>query len=575
MGSEDIVNLCASLSLTEREGPVYTLQDGLKAGGVQKMALCLAGKILSPDLVNREAFRVVISKIWRLRRGVEVENVTNNIFTFHFQLPEDRRKVSNVPLLCMMKEIVEFLGSLIGKVREIDTGATGDCIGKFLRVRVAIETSKPLRRFLRVDVLGDGEETVMPIHYECLPNFCFHCGMLDHTVRCCQETIGPDYTVVSDLQYGAWLRATRPVKALRQRGWGNTSNDGRYGGFRRAGNLVDEVRRYKQQAVVACGNPVALGGVPKSQVAPSSKQVGKFSRDGYVEKGEKSGKVTDPLNSNVLGVGEQVSGSVPLGVINVPRFFRDSFDSEKNGSFGGRDSGFLNSYMGGVKPMVESDCGLGIGPVCTPILKSLEAIVGPVCIPILKSPEAIVGPEKARKGKRVSGKRIVNWKKAARNVFEGRGKQVSEVCCGKRKDAVVVDAFNDGSKKPRNDSSETCVKEKMQNYAVKLNNWNQAKRRAMRAEISKLKKELAKATEDVRSGYWRACLKLIARCLRVLKLDEMEILCVMFWRLWFKRNQLVYSAVPTCGEDVFEWVAGYVEEFRMANQTADQSPRFL
>ncbi|TXG48172.1 hypothetical protein EZV62_027466 [Acer yangbiense] len=125
MGSEEIEKLCTSLSLKEREGPVHKLHDGLKLSGAQKMSL--------------------ISRIWKLRGGVEIEVVTSNVFAFHFQLLEDRQKVLN------------------GEVREVDIGPTGDCLGKFLRVPMSIEVTKPLRRFLQVDVLEDGEETVMPV----------------------------------------------------------------------------------------------------------------------------------------------------------------------------------------------------------------------------------------------------------------------------------------------------------------------------------------------------------------------------------------------------------------------------
>ncbi|TXG64262.1 hypothetical protein EZV62_011256 [Acer yangbiense] len=210
MGTEEIVNLCASMSLKEREGPVRRLQDELKVAGERKMALCLAGRILSQDLINRYAFRNVISRIWKVRGDVEIEVINSNTYAFHFQFPEDRRKVlaggpwsfndslivleeltgkgalrslkfckadfwvriSNIPILCMMKEIGRFLGSIIGEVWEVDTGPSGDYLGKFLRIRVAIEVDKPLRRFFRVDVLGDGEEMVMPIQYE-RPIFAF------------------------------------------------------------------------------------------------------------------------------------------------------------------------------------------------------------------------------------------------------------------------------------------------------------------------------------------------------------------------------------------------------------------
>ncbi|KAK2659342.1 hypothetical protein Ddye_005875 [Dipteronia dyeriana] len=225
MASKEIEKLCAYLSLKEREGPIHKLHEGLKEGGAQKLALCLSGKNLSPDLVNREAFRSVISRIWKLRGSVEIEAITNNIYVFYFQLPEDHWKVmagglwsfddalivleepmgkgaikglrfntveflvqiSNLSLICMTKEIARFLGSIIGVVREVDTGPSGECFGKFLRVCVVVDIDKPLRQFLRIDVLGDGEETVMPIQYECLPNFNFHCGLIGHTARGCQD----------------------------------------------------------------------------------------------------------------------------------------------------------------------------------------------------------------------------------------------------------------------------------------------------------------------------------------------------------------------------------------------------
>ncbi|TXG49311.1 hypothetical protein EZV62_025186 [Acer yangbiense] len=261
MGLEEIERLCASMSIKDREGPVRTLNAGLKMGGAQKMALCLAGKILSPDLVNMDAFRSLIARIWKVRGGVEIEVITNNVYAFHFQLSEDRRKVfasgpwkfddslivleeptgtrsikglkfdkvdfwvqiSNLPLLCMTREIAKFLGGIVGEVREVDSRPMGDCLGKFVRVRVAVDITKPLRRFLRVDVLSDGEETIMP-------SFCFRCGLLGHTVRGCPD--GDCHSPINskDLQYGVWMRAVAPAKPVGNREWNPWHN---LGNFRR------------------------------------------------------------------------------------------------------------------------------------------------------------------------------------------------------------------------------------------------------------------------------------------------------------------------------------------------------
>ncbi|KAI9181350.1 hypothetical protein LWI28_014146 [Acer negundo] len=73
-----------------------------------------------------------------------------------------------------------------------------------LRVRVAILVDKPLRRFLRVDVLGDGEETIMLIQYERLPNFCFRCGLLGHMLWECPENDKQGPLIDQELTYGNW-----------------------------------------------------------------------------------------------------------------------------------------------------------------------------------------------------------------------------------------------------------------------------------------------------------------------------------------------------------------------------------
>ncbi|KAK3218545.1 hypothetical protein Dsin_012515 [Dipteronia sinensis] len=93
MDQEDIARLCASLSLSDIDGPVGKLEGNIKIAAVKRMALCLVGKILSPKPVNRGAFIKVIGRIWHVRNGVKVESVTGNIFTFHFKEQGDQDQV--------------------------------------------------------------------------------------------------------------------------------------------------------------------------------------------------------------------------------------------------------------------------------------------------------------------------------------------------------------------------------------------------------------------------------------------------------------------------------------------------
>ncbi|TXG72682.1 hypothetical protein EZV62_001261 [Acer yangbiense] len=116
------------------------------------------GKILSKKHVNREAFRTVIPRIWQTNLDIEV--VQDNIFLFYFRNQSERFRVLtgepwsfdncllvlekrfgvgevtslafnhvavwiqviNTPLLCMTKEMEEFVGQLIGVLVDMDVG---------------------------------------------------------------------------------------------------------------------------------------------------------------------------------------------------------------------------------------------------------------------------------------------------------------------------------------------------------------------------------------------------------------------------------------------------------------------
>ncbi|KAK2650006.1 hypothetical protein Ddye_017495 [Dipteronia dyeriana] len=169
------------------------------------MATSLVGrKVLSNKVMYVDGFLAVIRKIWQTREEVEIDQVTGNVFTFHFQNIEDKRRVisgglwsfnnalivfeepegkgdiqdmkfniaefwvqiHNASLICMSEEIERFLGSIVGVVVDFDGGEYGSYVTKFLPVRVLLEIDKPLRRCLTVDVMGDGVGSLMLVKYE-------------------------------------------------------------------------------------------------------------------------------------------------------------------------------------------------------------------------------------------------------------------------------------------------------------------------------------------------------------------------------------------------------------------------
>ncbi|KAL5843046.1 hypothetical protein ACOSQ3_013649 [Xanthoceras sorbifolium] len=106
-------------------------------------------------------------------------------------------QVHNIPIVCMNRETGLFIGKQIGVLREIDLGTTGDCLGKYLRVRVRVDISKPLKCRLRLE-LEDGEDSVLLLRGEGLRFRALAAG-----VQPSKNSTGP---------YGAAPQATAPAE---------------------------------------------------------------------------------------------------------------------------------------------------------------------------------------------------------------------------------------------------------------------------------------------------------------------------------------------------------------------------
>ncbi|KAK4844591.1 hypothetical protein QYF36_022078 [Acer negundo] len=179
MDPEDIARRCALLSLTEKDGPVRILEESLRFEAIDRLSLCLVGN------GTIESVQFLWADFW-----VQIHQVL---------------------ILCMTKKIGWFLGGMIGEVLDVDDGNSEEAGGKFMRVRVRLEIDKPLKRCLRIDILGDGVESVMLLRYERLPNHCFKCGMIDHSMQEClsSEQIPVINGVVNPL-FIIWMRASPP-----------------------------------------------------------------------------------------------------------------------------------------------------------------------------------------------------------------------------------------------------------------------------------------------------------------------------------------------------------------------------
>jgi hypothetical protein len=67
----------------------------------------------------------------------------------------------------------------------------------------------------------------------------------------------------------------------------------------------------------------------------------------------------------------------------------------------------------------------------------------------------------------------------------------------------------------------------------------------------------------------------VLACKVSVALAEFELLCVLWWRIWFRRNQFVFSSVSVPVADMLEWARLYLDDFKKANQRGGCGPSRL
>ncbi|XP_030970196.1 uncharacterized protein LOC115990508 [Quercus lobata] len=211
---DELANHCKGLSLSDREGPTFDLEEEMAT-----LEFIIAAKFFTRRALNMEAIASTFQPLWRSKTGFKVKNMGNHIVLFIFDnkhevetilenepwsfdkhlmvlqrydkdTPVEELKFNYTSFWVQVHDIpVRFMNQKVaaGICSQVDTvikkpEAEGEG-GSFMRVRVRVDITIPLSQGRRVS--GQGKEICVSFKYERLPNICYWYGCLNHDDRDC------------------------------------------------------------------------------------------------------------------------------------------------------------------------------------------------------------------------------------------------------------------------------------------------------------------------------------------------------------------------------------------------------
>ncbi|KAK5802554.1 hypothetical protein PVK06_030156 [Gossypium arboreum] len=241
ISTDEINELLGKLKFLEEESIQIMSTKGGKNN--QRFESWAVGKIMAMEHLNREVMYKVFRSLWytkeevhfvALKEGAVIVKFScledrsqilnnmpwlfdkclfsmapfvkgKNIASYEFWLSPFWLRVYNIPIEVMDRQLALDVGNAIGELMAIDWKDRNGAWTEFMRLKVKIDISKPLRRVMKF-ASEDGGEMIGVIKYERLPNFCYMCGMIGHNTKKCQNSTEGVGINDSNLHYGSWIR---------------------------------------------------------------------------------------------------------------------------------------------------------------------------------------------------------------------------------------------------------------------------------------------------------------------------------------------------------------------------------
>jgi hypothetical protein len=183
---DDMGMLCGRIARIGGENIGISISEGDVAADIEKGERCLVGRIGEEKKVNKEAFKTVLSQIWRTVRSVTFKEIQDNVWVFEFEnvYVDDKKRVMggrpwsfdwqiivlndfdgsvppalmkfthspfwiqvhDMPLIYMNKGVGSEIRESLGTLEDVDVAGDEGGWGRSLRLRVCIDLHKPLER---------------------------------------------------------------------------------------------------------------------------------------------------------------------------------------------------------------------------------------------------------------------------------------------------------------------------------------------------------------------------------------------------------------------------------------------
>ncbi|KAL4360491.1 hypothetical protein GQ457_04G019920 [Hibiscus cannabinus] len=203
--AESLLAKLGDLNFTAEEQDAVVVVPEIVANPAEDFACSLVGRVLSSGPLDGGRVARLFHTIWKDDKqwfALEPADPARTIhdYTFHYMCIWVR--IHKIPLSLMTEALAHTLGACIGKLVMTDTHLEDGNMGEFLRVRISLDNTKPLRRCVTLS-RPNAKAILCPLQYERVPIFCHGCGLICHVVLQFPTTPQGDD---QKLQYGAWLR---------------------------------------------------------------------------------------------------------------------------------------------------------------------------------------------------------------------------------------------------------------------------------------------------------------------------------------------------------------------------------